>query len=565
MARMIPAGYTSSTVSPGEVSIFKCLKDEALASDWTVLHSLDIAEHKTQLSGELDFVVCVPNLGILCLEVKACHSVSREEGAWYYGNDPKPDFRGPFKQVENAKFSILKYLKQNLGDKISVPIFSAVAFTHLDFHEISPEWHQWQIINKEDIDNNGVSNCIRNVLLSAREHFSGTGSGKWVIKSSGPDKTSIDQVVKKLRPKFEYFESPSARKARHFQEIKNYTEEQFDALETGEINSRMAYVGPAGTGKTLLCIEAVRRATERGERVLFLCYNDLLSEFLQSQVRPLGNTVVCGTIDSFMLKLANVKPQTQTNFWKKDLPKLAFDCRGNIQPFDFLVIDEAQDILNSDILAVLDGVMKGGLKNTKVHLFGDFHGQSVHGTEITLTDLKNKWMQDLAIFPLTKNCRNTPRIAKLGSSFMNGVVKYKSVLRPDDYIEPITHFYSNSMQQSDFLLQALGEYKKQGIHTNEIAILSCHTDGGATQDIINTFSNKKSYDTNPNILPNGLVCTTIRKFKGLERYGVIITDIENAQQSHFHELLYIATTRSIGRLTLIAERGVSNILTKRMN
>src|SRR5438132_12895651 len=102
MARMIPPSISSICASPGEKEIFARLKDEPGTEDWIVLRSLDIAHHLRQTVGEADFVVIVPFLGVLCLEVKACHSLQRRHGLWFYGRDPQGDPRGPFKQSSQA-------------------------------------------------------------------------------------------------------------------------------------------------------------------------------------------------------------------------------------------------------------------------------------------------------------------------------------------------------------------------------------------------------------------------------------------------------------------------------
>lgn len=73
MARMIPT--SCSTKSPGEPDVFEALRNDPETASWTLLHSLDLAQHVSQVAGEIDFVVLVPCLGVLCLEVKGSSSV----------------------------------------------------------------------------------------------------------------------------------------------------------------------------------------------------------------------------------------------------------------------------------------------------------------------------------------------------------------------------------------------------------------------------------------------------------------------------------------------------------
>src|SRR5579859_6267628 len=106
MARMIPTAVHAGTTSPGEHEVFRRLRDDPGTRDWIVLHSLDIAHHRKQISGEADFLVIVPHKGVLCVEVKACRHLKRIGGEWYFGDSDHPDARGPFKQASEAMHSI---------------------------------------------------------------------------------------------------------------------------------------------------------------------------------------------------------------------------------------------------------------------------------------------------------------------------------------------------------------------------------------------------------------------------------------------------------------------------
>ncbi|TMR66478.1 NERD domain-containing protein, partial [Streptococcus pseudopneumoniae] len=63
MARMIPPRIHADCASPGEREIFRRLKEDPAAHGWTVLHSLDVANHRSSIAGEIDFVVIVPEKG----------------------------------------------------------------------------------------------------------------------------------------------------------------------------------------------------------------------------------------------------------------------------------------------------------------------------------------------------------------------------------------------------------------------------------------------------------------------------------------------------------------------
>jgi hypothetical protein len=101
MARMIPAQYDVSTVSAAERRIFDLLKNDPNTNSWTVIHSLGLARRGRKPYGEIDFVVLIPQGGILCLEVKGGR-VTCKDGVWTTMNREGKAFemnRSPFMQA----------------------------------------------------------------------------------------------------------------------------------------------------------------------------------------------------------------------------------------------------------------------------------------------------------------------------------------------------------------------------------------------------------------------------------------------------------------------------------
>ncbi len=90
MPRLIPPTIAEDTPSEGERVVFDALALAKGADDWVVLHSLDLANHRRRLEGEIDFLIIIPGKGVLVLEVKGTHHLRRHDGLWFYGNDPPP-------------------------------------------------------------------------------------------------------------------------------------------------------------------------------------------------------------------------------------------------------------------------------------------------------------------------------------------------------------------------------------------------------------------------------------------------------------------------------------------
>ena len=295
MATMLPNSIDPETPSDGEILVFKTLRDDPFTSKWVVLHSLDIANHPSQISGEVDFVVIIPNNGVVCVEVKADRRVSRDKGGNWHLGSKKSEKRGPFKQSSNGMHAVKDFIADQESNLRSLVVWSCVIFTHAHFKETSIEWHDWQCINKDKIRIKSISRLILDVINEGRKLLEAKSTTGWFKSSKKhPNMKEVEQIQEVLRPQFEFFESPTDRKNRVQSEIKRYTDEQFLALDRISDNPRIAILGPAGCGKTLLAVEAARRGAASGKKVLITCYNNLLGDWIEKQTDPIRDQVVAG-------------------------------------------------------------------------------------------------------------------------------------------------------------------------------------------------------------------------------------------------------------------------------
>jgi hypothetical protein len=180
MAVMIPPVAHDGTRSPGERDLFYRLRDDPATANWSVLHSLDIAHHERQRSGEADFVVIIPERGVLCLEVKAHRKVRRQDGMWIYGTSgTESDARGPFKQASEAMHSLLRRVGRREPTLSRLVFWSGVVFTSVDFRIQSEEWHDWQVIDAASIRARPISTLLLEMIGRARTHLANTPSAQW--------------------------------------------------------------------------------------------------------------------------------------------------------------------------------------------------------------------------------------------------------------------------------------------------------------------------------------------------------------------------------------------------
>ncbi|MFX4263088.1 NERD domain-containing protein [Pelotomaculum propionicicum] len=553
---MIPSVIYSGCPSPGEQEIFRRLKEDPSTKDWVVLHSLDIPEHRSQVSGEIDFVIIIPSKGVLCLEVKACSKLHRDAGLWYYGNNTSPDKRGPFKQASDAMHSLRKKLVKRRPDLSRIVFWSAVIFPYIEFYEEAVEWHPWQVIDNRAFRSKPLSHLLLIVINRARKFMKECPNAPWFYsESQEPNLEQCETIAEILRPNFECFETPKSRAHRIEDEVKYFTEEQYSALDAMSMNPRVVFAGPAGTGKTVLAMEATRRNQVAGQRILFLCFNRILGKWLEDQMSDCGN-VVLGTLHKFMLSAAGVPdiPSHGSEFWGNELPLLAIDrlLEGDFSPFDVLVIDEAQDILRESYLDFLDLCLKGGLATGRWFLFGDFEKQAIYGSaKLSLEKFFNLRAGNSPSYSLRINCRNTPRIAHLVHLLGGLNPGYTKILRPDDNVEPNLKYYQNYESQEQILSNTLKELYDEGFKGNEIVILSPKAEGSCASLLtIQPWRDRiRPYD----LAGTGHIrFSSIHSFKGMEAPIIIVTDIEHVYGKASVSLFYIAVTRALNRLVILA-------------
>jgi hypothetical protein len=561
---MIPPVVGEETASPGEKELFERFRTDPGAADWVVLHSLDVPRHRRQLMGEIDFTIVVPGQGVLCLEVKSHRSVGRDaDGMWHLGHD-MPTRVGPFRQASDATHSLRDYVRTRAPELRGLLFWSAVCFTNVRFQLTSPaEWHDWQVIDSAALRARSISALVAAVLARARALAASTQSAAWFNATNAePTAEQVTALVRIMRPTFEFFESPKSRRRYREDELRRYTAEQYDALDAMDpsANPRVVFEGAAGTGKTLLALEEARRSQLRGKRALLCCFNRLLGSWLRREAEPLGDAVVATTFHSYLLQLTRleVPEASSAAFWTDELPEAALDVilSGKITPFDILIIDEAQDLLLDGYLDIFDVLVNGGLANGLWRMFGDFEQQSLYGSSSRpLVEVLAQRAPGTPRYMLTKNCRNTPRIAsfvKLLAAYDRG---YATVLRPDNGIEPELIFYGSQDEQDVKLETLLNSLFADGYSGREIVVISPRARGGAAERL---YAKGWADRLKPAAadLPGGIRYCTVHAFKGLESPVVILTDIASIGTAADHSLFYVAVTRATERLYVLASSQV---------
>ena len=524
--RIIPPTYDRGT-PPGEKRLFEIFEKKLANENWIILHSLGIANHVTQLEGEADFVLIIPQVAILVIEVKSHQSVKiTEDGYWKLGND-EPSRRSPFRQARGQVHSIRQFLRKVMPIAASsVPIFSTVWFTEIEAKKQIPksiEWNDWELLDASDLSNPKLT--ILNVVKLASIHL----NEKRNLQALTLSNDFYTELVDVLRPKFDVslssFELSKIRKTL----VSQLTNEQFKYLNGLKSNRAGLIEGTAGTGKTFLAIETAAQAISEGKSILFLCRSEFLAIYLKNMLRIPATSFV-GTLEEFI------------------------NSSGNSISYDVLIIDEAQDLITADSLEAISAHLVNGIESAYIRIFADYEGQKIYDVPDGRSALKN-CCPDLFTFALTENCRNLPGIGT-AALFLSGrshlAISYR---RSDDNYTPELFEYSNFNEAVVLLSKSYNGLLSIGFMPEEIVIL-CEENQESIlrleKALVNSNVRAKHFD--PSLESQGRTSwATIKDFKGFDASCTIVFGLESEIANEIDPFIYVSLSRARDRLIVISK------------
>ena len=494
--------------------VWQALMDQ-LPSDSAVVCNLKFIEHDQEY--EIDFIVLVADLGVAVLEVKGGEVTPNDDHTFTQKDRKGKREIDPMGQATKNMHELARFL----GPRISVQHFSARPAVVLPYSSISnsyarPSIPRGLIHDKEDLFNLGdriAKDLSNHRFRPTAIELSGVLSALNVALAS--QKSFIEKGIEREK------------------EVAELTEQQFTILDLCIAMPKFSILGSAGCGKTYIAIEQTRRRAIAGDRVLFLCYNYGLSEYIRRRFEgfELLDQLTIGTLHSLGNKLGMQGERGNGDgYWDSVLPEQLVEhlnSMPNERKFDTVVIDEAQDF-HADWWNVVISALKDQDEG-RIYAFGDIRqGIFRQATDIPLKESK---------LHLDKNLRNSLPIAQLAALCVEEPLELIGLDGP-----PVTWIESTTDGTEKAADREVEKLISAGWNPSDICVLTTGSrherqrtfgDGAMSRVYWRGFFDEEST----------YHCTT-GGFKGLERRAVVIAMNGWKEPDRKKDILYTAVTRA---------------------
>lgn len=354
MARMIPEHGPNLTESHGERHLYSVLKSN-LSDDYVVFHSLpwlcsavNKLDGRARPTGEIDFLIIHPEDGVLALEVKS--GVYRVENSVFV--HVRDGFKiDPLNQTKRNVHGFATWL--GADPSLRLKIGYGFVFPDSDFDKSNiPGMYDTQANPPQPlyIDFEAYPDVAHKIVGLMKY---------WKRALQNPDlgRSRADVLIDYLAPKVDGQPKWASRIRYDNKTWLQLTTEQSSVVRNVLKSQNSLITGWPGTGKTVLAIEAARKYTAEGKRVLLLSFNGKLTDHIRNQLDGYDGCTVLTWHGLCRMAAGALERSFEGEAWFRvqcleDL-KLAIS-RGLLGDFDALIVDESQALAESWCQVLID-------------------------------------------------------------------------------------------------------------------------------------------------------------------------------------------------------------------
>lgn len=554
--KLLPANLFGS-LNEGERIVREIISAQLQKLHGYALHSVGLSEHDYKVYAEADFLIICEH-GVACLEVKGGDVVRRKDGIWEIGSKSKNKYyqssEGPFKQAQSASSAVVSEISRN--GSIFAPVVWGVVFPHIPFPTIDPEWREYQVCDNSKIDR--FEDFLKTLFSESKKHLKAKGLRIELAKKYSS--SEMERLKNILRKDIHISWSNGNIIKESITDLKvleSHQETVLDELIFGQ-NPRMLLKGSAGTGKTLLAIKAAQSFEKRGLKVLFLVFNKLLA----SQLKKLftGTNVDVFTINRFMLNFCGIRSPKNPDdkFYWELLPSLFYDMviekgmEEQLDLYDFLVCDEAQDFLREDIGRGIFDLLRDGAKKGQWLICIDEEIQSeVYGNYSPDYLARLESQSGCLSRDLFRNFRNPKQIA----SWANNLFPDKELAIPSRNFDAVPKFetFLTSKDELKKLHEVVLNFISTGVQPEQITILTFAAKNKSKLNQLSSTGGKRLISGNFES-SNVINWFQMGAFKGLENEIVIIIEVPDDVMTSRRPEYFVGLTRARSGVIVICSK-----------
>lgn len=553
MAIMHPVDLENYDYTPSEKEMYIALKEQ-LPDRMHVFYSIrwfETNESNKRVDSECDFLVFDPSFGFITIEVKGGTGIEIDNGKWYLYENYNGDIESrrelkcsPYEQSEKSMRHFYDYFVDEFNQVFHGVYGCAVAFPRYAVNNALAQDAPLELT----IDINDMHNLCKKI----NEIFHYWKSRRNInIPFSVEQSNRFINVVNKRISLAAAAGALIPIKEKEFSKIDFVQDSVLDILYH---YSQVQIIGGAGTGKTFIAMKKALRDIVNGKRVLFLCCNKELSNFVNNKIAE-SSLFKCCTYEDLMLELLGDK------YYESPINENGSHCCFDLLTdetielkYDSIIVDEAQDF-DIDMGLTVRALLNNN-ERSNLYVFYD-ENQNVFSK-----NFENAFAIKYPPFILRYNIRNTGCIYKCAVERTN--LGHETVANSLMGVLPEISIHKNTNQTLKTLSNIINRLtKKEYVQTKSIVILSDET---YENSILAGETRVGSFDVSFSDLSkitNTQICfKTTEEFKGLEADVIIYLNDEynNVPKDEVRKCKeYVALTRARYYLYILTTKRTLNL------
>lgn len=481
------ADIETASRSDAERRVARLLRDVDADGNAVAFYSVGLRSHAYKQQAEADFVILWRGT-VVVVEVKG-GGVRKHEGNWY-SIDRRGDWHklgtSPMEQARSAGYALRDILREQ---GVGWYAHEAVVVTpDIDAPPSSVDWKPTHWLARDSMTAIELSSALDAVVTDAR---------------SAPRREKVARLGdlrERLFGEFTRMPVVDAQRGAVIEEQNRATAGQARVLAALARNRRVLVCGGAGTGKSLVLVEAAKQEEEQGRSVLVTFRSPSLSRYFAPHLS------------------------------ERNVDVIAFADLEGSGPYDVVLVDEAQDMMTAEAMDRLDDVIVGGRVAGRWRMFLDPNNQA-HVDGDYDSDVAELIADEAITVDLSLNVRNTRAIVHVVQEYLRADVGDPGIVH-GERVEWFT--IDQEVTVSD------------GV---DIAV-QLATDGARRADIwvIDPRSTAAPMSV------SGIVVTSPRFAKGLEAEHVVVCGLPDALNASGIAAFYVAVTRARVSLRVVLSK-----------